>query len=225
MKIVIVGGVAGGASAAVRARRLSETAQIIVLERGEYASFANCGLPYHIGGEIPQRDSLLLKTPQDFRQRFNVEVRVRNEVLSIDPQGKSVEVRDSASGKTYHESYDRLLLSSGAAPLVPPLPGVTSPGVFTLRSINDMDAILAHIAARAPQHATVVGGGFIGLEVAEALHQRGLAVTLLEMGAQVMMPVDGEMAVPLHQTLRRRGVDLRLQTALQAIAADGEAWP
>ncbi|EKS7765292.1 FAD-dependent oxidoreductase [Edwardsiella piscicida] len=222
MKIVIVGGVAGGASAAVRARRLSETAQIIVLDRGEYASFANCGLPYHIGGEIPQRDSLLLKTPQDFRQRFNVEVRVRHDVLSIDPQGKTVEVRDSASGKTYRESYDRLLLSCGAAPLVPPLPGIASPGVFTLRSINDMDAILAYLAARSPQHATVVGGGFIGLEVAEALRQRGLAVTLLEMGQQVMMPVDGEMAVPLHQTLRRHGVDLRLRTALQAIAADGE---
>lgn len=219
MKIVIIGGVAGGASAAVRARRLSEEAEIIVLERGHYVSFANCGLPYHIAGEIPQRASLLLKTPQDFRQRFNLDVRVDNEVLAIDAQEKFVEVRDLTSGRIYRESYDRLLLSTGAAPLLPPLPGIASTGVFSLRNIDDMDAILAYIATRAPQHASVVGGGFIGLEVAEALRQRGLAVTLLEMGSQVMMPVDAEMAQPLHETLRANGVDLRLRTALQAIRA------
>ncbi|MFV4845005.1 FAD-dependent oxidoreductase [Edwardsiella tarda] len=217
MKIVIIGGVAGGASAAVRARRLAEEAEIIVLERGRYVSFANCGLPYHIGGVIPQRASLLLKTPEDFRQRFNLDVRVRHEVLAIDVQGKCIEVRDLTSGQVYHESYDRLLLSTGAAPLLPPLPGIESPGVFALRSIDDMDAILAHIASHTVKHATVVGGGFIGLEVTEALRRRGLAVTLLEMGTQVMMPVDAEMAVPLHETLRANAVDLRLQTALQAI--------
>ncbi|WP_370558746.1 FAD-dependent oxidoreductase [Edwardsiella tarda] len=217
MKIVIIGGVAGGASAAVRARRLAEEAEIIVLERGRYVSFANCGLPYHIGGVIPQRASLLLKTPEDFRQRFNLDVRVRHEVLAIDVQGKCIEVRDLTSGQVYRESYDRLLLSTGAAPLLPPLPGIESPGVFALRSIDDMDAILAHIASQTVKHATVVGGGFIGLEVTEALRRRGLAVTLLEMGTQVMMPVDGEMAVPLHETLRANAVDLRLQTALQAI--------
>ncbi|ATI63322.1 FAD-dependent oxidoreductase [Edwardsiella tarda] len=217
MKIVIIGGVAGGASAAVRARRLAEEAEIIVLERGRYVSFANCGLPYHIGGVIPQRASLLLKTPEDFRQRFNLDVRVRHEVLAIDVQGKCIEVRDLTSGQVYRESYDRLLLSTGAAPLLPPLPGIESPGVFALRSIDDMDAILAHIASHTVKHATVVGGGFIGLEVTEALRRRGLAVTLLEMGTQVMMPVDGEMAVPLHETLRANAVDLRLQTALQAI--------
>ncbi|WP_205438509.1 FAD-dependent oxidoreductase [Edwardsiella tarda] len=217
MKIVIIGGVAGGASAAVRARRLAEEAEIIVLERGRYVSFANCGLPYHIGGVIPQRASLLLKTPEDFRQRFNLDVRVRHEVLAIDVQGKCIEVRDLTSGQVYRESYDRLLLSTGAAPLLPPLPGSESPGVFSLRSIDDMDAILAHIASHTVKHATVVGGGFIGLEVTEALRRRGLAVTLLEMGTQVMMPVDGEMAVPLHETLRANAVDLRLQTALQAI--------
>ncbi|PEH73320.1 FAD-dependent oxidoreductase [Edwardsiella tarda] len=217
MKIVIIGGVAGGASAAVRARRLAEEAEIIVLERGRYVSFANCGLPYHIGGVIPQRASLLLKTPEDFRQRFNLDVRVRHEVLAIDVQGKCIEVRDLTSGQVYRESYDRLLLSTGAAPLLPPLPGIESPGVFALRSIDDMDAILAHIASHTVKHATVVGGGFIGLEVTEALRRCGLAVTLLEMGAQVMMPVDGEMAVPLHETLRANAVDLRLQTALQAI--------
>ncbi|WP_370547775.1 FAD-dependent oxidoreductase [Edwardsiella tarda] len=217
MKIVIIGGVAGGASAAVRARRLAEEAEIIVLERGRYVSFANCGLPYHIGGVIPQRASLLLKTTEDFRQRFNLDVRVRHEVLAIDVQGKCIEVRDLTSGQVYRESYDRLLLSTGAAPLLPPLPGIESPGVFALRSIDDMDAILAHIASHTVKHATVVGGGFIGLEVTEALRRRGLAVTLLEMGTQVMMPVDGEMAVPLHETLRANAVDLRLQTALQAI--------
>lgn len=217
MKIVIIGGVAGGASAAVRARRLAEEAEIIVLERGRYVSFANCGLPYHIGGVIPQRASLLLKTPEDFRQRFNLDVRVRHEVLAIDVQGKCIEVRDLTSGQVYRESYDRLLLSTGAAPLLPPLPGIESPGVFALRSIDDMDAILVHIASHTVKHATVVGGGFIGLEVTEALRRRGLAVTLLEMGTQVMMPVDGEMAVPLHETLRANAVDLRLQTALQAI--------
>lgn len=217
MKIVIIGGVAGGASAAVRARRLAEEAEIIVLERGRYVSFANCGLPYHIGGVFPQRASLLLKTPEDFRQRFNLDVRVRHEVLAIDVQGKCIEVRDLTSGQVYRESYDRLLLSAGAAPLLPPLPGIESPGVFALRSIDDMDAILAHIASHTVKHATVVGGGFIGLEVTEALRRRGLAVTLLEMGTQVMMPVDGEMAVPLHETLRANAVDLRLQTALQAI--------
>lgn len=217
MKIVIIGGVAGGASAAVRARRLAEEAEIIVLERGRYVSFANCGLPYHIGGVIPQRASLLLKTPEDFRQRFNLDVRVRHEVLAIDVQGKCIEVRDLTSGQVYRESYDRLLLSTGAAPLLPPLPGIESPGVFALRSIDDMDAILAHIASQTVKHATVVGGGFIGLEVTEVLRRRGLAVTLLEMGTQVMMPVDGEMAVPLHETLRANAVDLRLQTALQAI--------
>ncbi|MGY0146836.1 FAD-dependent oxidoreductase [Edwardsiella tarda] len=217
MKIVIIGGVAGGASAAVRARRLAEEAEIIVLERGRYVSFANCGLPYHIGGVIPQRASLLLKTPEDFRQRFNLDVRVRHEVLAIDVQGKCIEVRDLTSGQVYRESYDRLLLSTGAAPLLPPLPGIESPGVFALRSIDDMDAILAHIASHTVKHATVVGGGFIGLEVTEALRRRGLAVTLLEMGTQVMMPVDAEMAVPLHEMLRANAVDLRLQTALQAI--------
>lgn len=128
MKIVIIGGVAGGASAAVRARRLAEEAEIIVLERGRYVSFANCGLPYHIGGVIPQRASLLLKTPEDFRQRFNLDVRVRHEVLAIDVQGKCIEVRDLTSGQVYRESYDRLLLSTGAAPLLPPLPGIESPG-------------------------------------------------------------------------------------------------
>ncbi|OAT77660.1 CoA-disulfide reductase [Mangrovibacter phragmitis] len=220
MKIVIVGGVAGGASAAARARRLNEEAEIIVLERGEYVSFANCGLPYHIGGVIPERQSLILKTPQDFKTRFNIDVRVRHEVLAIDPEQKSVTVKNLTTGEHYTETWDRLLLSTGAAPVVPPLPGLNEPGVFSLRSINDMDAIIAWIKQHDVSHATLVGGGFIGLEVMEALTERGISVTLLEMGDQVMAPVDPEMASALHQEIRRHGVDLRLKTALKQVTRD-----
>ncbi len=220
MKIVIVGGVAGGASAAARARRLSEEAEIIVLERGEYVSFANCGLPYHIGGVIPERQSLILKTPQDFKARFNIDVRVRHEVLAVDPEQKSVTVKNLTTGESYTETWDRLLLSTGAAPIVPPLPGLNEPGVFSLRSINDMDAILAWIKQHDVSHATLVGGGFIGLEVMEALAERGMSVTLLEMGDQVMAPVDPEMASALHQEIRNHGVDLRLKTALKQVTRD-----
>lgn len=223
MKIVIVGGVAGGASAAARARRLSEDADIVVLERGEYVSFANCGLPYHIGGTIPLRQSLILKTPQEFKARFNIDVRVRHEVMSVEPAQKTVTVKNLATGEIYTETWDRLLLSTGAAPVIPPIPGVADPGVFSLRSISDMDAILAWIAERSVSHATLVGGGFIGLEVMEALTERGIRVTLLEMGEQVMAPVDPEMASALHQEIREHGVDLRLKTALKQVSrtADG----
>ncbi|MGL4734674.1 MAG: FAD-dependent oxidoreductase [Enterovibrio sp.] len=223
IKLVIVGGVAGGASAAVRARRLSETAEIVVLERGAYVSFANCGLPYHIGGEIAERQQLLLKTPQDFIQRFNIDVRTRHNVLQIDAKKKVLEVKDELTGKIYHESYDQLLLSTGAAPVRPPLPGIELPGVFTLRTLPDMDKILAHIKQHQLTHATVVGGGFIGLEMVEALVNLGIKVTLLELGAQVMSSVDGEMAAVLHQVLRQKGVDVRLRTSLTAIAPLAEA--
>lgn len=144
IKLVIVGGVAGGASAAVRARRLSETAEIILLERGAYVSFANCGLPYHIGGEIPERQQLLLKTPQDFLQRFNIDVRIEHQVLQIEADKKVVHIRNEQTGEVYHESYDQLLLSTGGNPIRPPLPGVDLPGVFTLRTLPDMDNILGH---------------------------------------------------------------------------------
>lgn len=224
-KIVIVGGVAGGASAAARARRLSESAEIIVLERGEYVSFANCGLPYHIGGDIQQRDALLLQTPQSFKRRFNVEVRTRHEVIAIDRQAKTLTVKEVVSGRLYIESYDRLLLSPGAAPIQPPLPGLDSAGVFALRNIPDMDRIVAALEQHTPTHATVVGGGFIGLEMVEALHQRGIRVTLLELADQVMTPVDKEMASLVHQTLVQHGVDLRLNTGLTRVAALPTATP
>lgn len=216
-KIVIVGGVAGGASAAARARRLSEHADIIVLERGEYVSFANCGLPYHIGGDIQQREALLLQTPQSFKRRFNVDVRTLHEVIAIDRHAKTVTVKEVLSGRFYTEGYDQLLLSPGAAPIRPPIPGLDSPGVFALRNIPDMDRIMTELDQHAPTHATVVGGGFIGLEMVEALHQRGVRVTLLELADQVMAPVDKEMASLVHQTLLQHGVDLCLNTGLTRI--------
>ncbi|QXB53717.1 FAD-dependent oxidoreductase [Aeromonas sp. FDAARGOS 1415] len=216
-RILIVGGVAGGASAAARARRLNEEAEIVVFERGEFVSFANCGLPYHIGGDIPGRDALLLQTPQSFKRRFNVDVRVFHEVIEIDKAGKNLLVRNLQSGEVLHESYDALLLSPGAAPIRPPFPGIDSPGVHTLRNIPDMDRILAALEQDKPRHVTVVGGGFIGLEMMEALHQRKLEVTLLELSEQVMAPVDKEMANMLHARIREEGVDLRLRTGLSAI--------
>ncbi|HHG2500702.1 TPA: FAD-dependent oxidoreductase [Escherichia coli] len=217
MKIVIVGGVAGGASAAARARRLSEDVSIVVFERGSDVSFANCGLPYHIGGNIPLRQSLILKTPEDFKSRFNIDVRTCHEVTSVDPVNKTVTVNNLISGEIHTEVWDRLLLSTGAAPVVPPLPGLQQEGVFTLRNLTDMDAILAWIEQHNVAHTTLVGGGFIGLEVMEALSERGIRVTLLEMGEQVMAPVDPEMASVLHQEIRNHGVDLRLRTALTEV--------
>ena len=217
MKIVIVGGVAGGASAAARARRLSEDVSIVVFERGSDVSFANCGLPYHIGGKIPLRQSLILKTPEDFKSRFNIDVRTCHEVTSVDPVNKTVTVKNLTSGEIHTEVWDRLLLSTGAAPVVPPLPGLQQEGVFTLRNLTDMDAILAWIEQHNVAHTTLVGGGFIGLEVMEALSERGIRVTLLEMEEQVMAPVDPEMASALHQEIRSHGVDLRLRTALTEV--------
>ncbi|WP_275276585.1 FAD-dependent oxidoreductase [Escherichia coli] len=217
MKIVIVGGVAGGASAAARARRLSEDVSIVVFERGSDVSFANCGLPYHIGGNIPLRQSLILKTPEDFKSRFNIDVHTCHEVTSVDPVNKTVTVNNLISGEIHTEVWDRLLLSTGAAPVVPPLPGLQQEGVFTLRNLTDMDAILAWIEQHNVAHTTLVGGGFIGLEVMEALSERGIRVTLLEMGEQVMAPVDPEMASVLHQEIRNHGVDLRLRTALTEV--------
>lgn len=216
-KIVIIGGVAGGASAAARARRLSEDAEILMLERGEFISFANCGLPYHVSGDITQREALLLQTPQSFKSRFNVEVRVFSEVVAIDRQQKVLTVKHVLSGEEYQESYDKLLLSPGAAPVRPPIPGINSTNTFSLRNIPDMDRILTAITLNKPQHATVVGGGFIGLEMVEALHQIGIAVTLLELSEQVMTPVDPEMANCIHQVLVQNKTDLRLNTGLAAI--------
>jgi NADPH-dependent 2,4-dienoyl-CoA reductase/sulfur reductase-like enzyme/rhodanese-related sulfurtransferase len=209
-RVVIVGGVAGGASAAARARRLSEEAEIVVFERGPHVSFANCGLPYYIGGEIAGQEKLLVQTPEGLRARFNLDVRVMTEVIRIDRQAREVEARDLRTGKTYRQPYDALVLSTGAAPLRPPIPGIERPGLFTLRNIPDTLEIDAWIEKRRPQRAAVIGGGFIGLEMAEQLHRRGMAVTLVEALPQVMAALDPEMAALLHEELRANGVALRL---------------
>ncbi|XIV38650.1 FAD-dependent oxidoreductase (plasmid) [Escherichia coli] len=216
MKIVIVGGVAGGASAAARARRLSEDVSIVVFERGSDVSFANCGLPYHIGGKIPLRQSLILKTPEDFKSRFNIDVRIRHEVMSVDPVNKMVTVKNLTSGEVYTEEWDRLLLSTGAAPVVPPCPD------YRKRVSLHCEILLTWMLSRRGLSNIIsltprLSGGFIGLEVMEALSERGISVTLLEMGEQVMAPVDPEMASALHQEIRSHGVDLRLRTALTEV--------
>ncbi|MUJ25893.1 FAD-dependent oxidoreductase [Aliivibrio fischeri] len=216
-KIVIIGGVAGGASAAARARRLSEDAQIIMLERGPFVSFANCGLPYHIGGDIKDRDNLLLQTPDSFLARFNVDVRVMNEVISINRSEKTITIKNLVDNTEYQESYDFLLLSPGAGPIVPPIPGINNSLTFSLRNVPDMDRIIASMRDNKPQHATVVGGGFIGLEMMEAFHQLGIKTTLLELADQVMTPVDREMTGFVHKEIKDKGIDLRLGAALQEV--------
>ncbi len=216
-KILIVGGVAGGASAAARARRLSEDAEIIMFERGSFVSFANCGLPYHIGGDIKDRSKLLLQTPENFLARFNVDVRVMNEVIKVNREDKTVMVKNVVNGSEYTESYDFLLLSPGAAPFVPPIEGIQNPLTHTLRNIPDMDRILQTIQINKPKHATVVGGGFIGLEMMEAFHQLGIKTTLIEMADQVMTPVDKEMAGFAHAEIKSRDIDLRLGVALESV--------
>lgn len=217
--IVIVGGVAGGASAAARARRLSETADIILFERDSFISFANCGLPYHIGGTIEDRDKLLVQTPQTMKARFNLDVRIETEVLSIDTVAKTVTVRERQSNREYSQHYDQLVLSPGARAFVPPFPGADHPLVYTLRNIPDMDKIIQKIDNDLPKTAAVLGGGFIGLEMAEALAQRGIKTTMIELSNQVMAPVDAEMATPLHQEIRAHGVTLTLGAGVTAIAS------
>jgi NADPH-dependent 2,4-dienoyl-CoA reductase/sulfur reductase-like enzyme/rhodanese-related sulfurtransferase len=209
-KILIVGGVAGGASAAARLRRLDETAKIIMFERGDHISFANCGLPYHIGGTIESREDLLLQTPESFKRRFNVDVRVRNEVTGIDPGGKQVEVTDLRADRTYTETYDKLILSPGAAPTRPPIPGIDSDGIFTLRNVLDTDRINDYIAKRKPGRALIVGAGYIGLEMAENLRKRGMSVGMVEMEDQIMPVMDKEMANFIEPELQKHNVALWL---------------
>ena len=216
-KVLIIGGVAGGASAAARARRLDEKAEIIMFERGRFVSFANCGLPYHIGGDITERANLLLQTPESFLARFNVDVRTMSEVVSIDKDNKFITIKTLLDGTEYTEHYDHLILSPGASPIVPPIPGVDNPLTHSLRNIPDMDKILNTLRMNRPQHATVVGGGFIGLEIMEAFHQLGINTTLLELADQVMTPVDREMAGFAHAEIKEKGVDLRLGVALEAV--------
>lgn len=210
MKLLIIGGVAGGASAAARARRLSEKAEIVLFERGEYISFANCGLPYHIGGVIKERQNLLIQTPEAFKARFNIDVRVQSEVTRIDREKKEVEVKEVRTGRVYRETYDKIILAPGAEPIRPPLPGINEPGIHTLRTIPDMDCIMSAIANNGTRRAVVVGAGFIGLEMAENLRERGMEVAVVEMLDQVMPPLDKEMAQIVQQHLTLKGVQLYL---------------
>jgi NADPH-dependent 2,4-dienoyl-CoA reductase/sulfur reductase-like enzyme/rhodanese-related sulfurtransferase len=216
MKLVIVGGVAGGASAAARARRLNERAEIVLIERGEYVSFANCGLPYYIGGEIRKRDELLVSTPEKLKNRFLIDVRINSEAVAIDRARKRLTVREPATGRVYEESYDKLILSPGAAPIRPPLPGADLDTVLTLRNIPDTDRIKALLGKKGSKSAVIVGGGFIGLEMAEAIVRRGIKVTVIEMLDQVMAPLDYEMAAIIHNHLRGKGVELMLSERVES---------
>lgn len=213
-RILIVGGVAGGASAAARARRLSEDAEIVLFERGPHVSFANCGLPYHIGGEITDRKKLLVQTPESLRSRFNLDVRVNSEVLGIDRGAKEIVVRERLTGREYREHYDALVLSPGAEPVR--LPG-SDPRVFTLRNLEDMDAIMDAAHRAVDRRVVLVGAGYIGLELAEAFVHRGMAVTVVERLPQVLSVADAEMVVPLREELVGHGVDLRLGASVESI--------
>jgi NADPH-dependent 2,4-dienoyl-CoA reductase/sulfur reductase-like enzyme/rhodanese-related sulfurtransferase len=209
-RLVIVGGVAGGASAAARARRLCEHCEIVVFERGPYVSFANCGLPYFVGGEIVEQDSLLLQTPETLRARFNLDVRVNTEVVAIDRAAQVVKVRNLATQREYDQPYDALVLSTGAAPLKPPIPGIDRLGHFTVRNIPDVERIRHRIKDCHACRAVVVGGGYIGLEMAEQMHRQGLGLTVIEAMPQVMAPLDPEMAAWLHAELKSHHVALHL---------------
>ena len=220
-KYLIVGGVAGGATAAARIRRLTEDAEIILFEKGAYISYANCGLPYYIGGVIEERDRLFVQTPEAFGKRFNIDVRTRSEVIAIHPEKKQVTVR-SAEGKEYTENYDKLLLSPGASPVVPPLPGIQSEGIFTLRNVDDTDRIKAYMTTHQVRRTVIVGGGFIGLEMAENLKHAGSQVAVVEMAPQVMGPIDYSMAALVHQHLQQQDVKLYLEQAVERFSREGD---
>lgn len=222
MKVVIIGGVAGGATAAARIRRLDEQAEIVVLERSGFVSYANCGLPYYIGGVIQDREELTLQTPESFWDRFHIDVRVGHEVTAIDPAAKTVTGKNLATGETFAESYDKLLLSPGAKPLKPPLPGLDSPRLFTLRTVEDTLAIRAFVEEHKPRRAVMAGGGFISLEVAENLAELGVEVTVVQRLPHLMPPLDYDMASFLHNHMRAKGVRVLLDTAVSGFSQQGQ---
>lgn len=223
MKYIIVGAVAGGASTAARLRRLDEHAEIIIFEKGEYISYANCGLPYYIGDVIKDRNKLFVQTAASFNQRFNIDVRITTEVTAIDPAKKTVTALKQATGEVYEETYDKLILSPGAEPLRPPLPGINLEGIFTLRNVNDTDYIKNYIQQKQVKKVLVIGAGFIGLEMAENFHDLGLGVTLIEMGNQILAPIDFPVAAMVQQHIRSKGVNLRLSTAVTGFTKNGES--
>ncbi len=217
LKVVIVGGVAGGASAAARLRRVNEDAEIILFEKGEYISFANCGLPYYIGEVIQEKDKLVVQTPEAMKKRFNIDVRINSEVTKLFPDKKEVEVFNSKDGTTYTETYDKLILSPGAEPIRPPLPGIDSDRVFTLRNIPDTYKIKDFVDSMQPKRAVVVGAGFIGLEVAENLHARGVKVTVVELAEHVIGPLDLDMAALVHQHMKSKDVEFYLKDGVKSL--------
>ncbi len=221
-KIVIVGGVAGGSSAAARLRRLDEFAEIIIFERGEYISFANCGLPYYIGGIITNKNALIIQTPEIMSKRFNLDIRTNNEIIKIDPKSKYVTVKNLKTNEIYNESYDKLILSPGAQPIKPSLPGIKkSDNLFTLRTIPDADAIISYIIEKKPKNAVVIGGGFIGIEIAENLHARGLHVSIVELTEQILTQIDLEMASILHNHIKSKGIELILGDGVKEFKEQG----
>jgi NADPH-dependent 2,4-dienoyl-CoA reductase/sulfur reductase-like enzyme/rhodanese-related sulfurtransferase len=222
MKIVIVGGVAGGASAATRARRVNAEAEITILEKGPYISFANCGLPYHVGGEIEDRSKLLVATPELFWKRFRVAIRTLSEVIAIQRQSKTIVVRNQATGEQYELPYDRLILSPGSEPRTPEILNPLPSNAFHLWTLSDMDRMLAYMKERPPKNAVVLGGGFVGLEVVEQLQQRGVQVTLVERNPQVLKPLDPEFAALIHDRLKAHGVQVLLNKSLQRVIRDGD---
>ena len=217
MKTIIIGGVAGGATAAARLRRLDEKAEIIILERGEYVSFANCGLPYYIGGVITDRADLTLQTPQSFKARFNIDVRVLNEAVKINPDAKSVTVKNLHTGETYEETYDNLILSMGAEPIRPNIEGADGSNVFTLRNIPDTLKIKNYIDTAKPRSAVVIGGGYIGVEMAENLVEAGLNVAVVELADHLIAPLDFDMAADVHRYIKSKGIYLHLNNGVKAI--------
>jgi len=217
MKTVIIGGVAGGATAAARLRRLDEKAEIIILERGEYVSFANCGLPYYIGGVITDRGDLTLQTPEGFKARFHIDVRVLNEAVKINPDSKTITVKDLRTGETYEETYDNLILSMGAEPIRPNIEGADGSNVFTLRNIPDTLKIKNYIDTAKPRSAVVIGGGYIGVEMAENLVEAGLKVAIVELADHLIAPLDFDMAADVHRYIKSKGIDLHLNNGVKAI--------
>lgn len=222
MKVVIVGGVAGGASAAARIRRLNEQAEILVFERSGHVSYANCGLPYYIGGVITDEEELTLQTPESFYNRFRIDVRVKHEVTAIHPESKTVSVKNLTTGEVFEESYDKLILSPGAKPTVPRLAGVDGERVFTLRTVEDTLRIKHFIDTHQPKSVVIAGGGFIGLEMAENLRELGLDVTIVQRPKQVLAPLDEDMAAALHNLLRKHGVRLKLGSSVEGFRQDDD---
>lgn len=223
MKVVIIGGVAGGATAAARIRRLDENAEIKIFEKSGYISYANCGLPYYIGGEISDREELTLQTPESFNARFRVDVKVRHEVVAINPDRKTVTVRNLSGGEVFEEKYDKLVLSMGAKPIRPNLPGIDDERIFTVRNVEDTFRIKDYIDATKPERAVVIGGGFIGIEMAENLRRLGMEVTLVEAAPQLMAPFDGDMAAFIHAEVRAAGVKLVLGGMVDGFESNGKS--